>query len=71
MSAGIRKVTASMNPANKKEVVGYIQESDEHDLDQAVEAATGSEKSLEKMPGPPEAICYIEPQIFWKAGWMK
>lgn len=45
------KVSASTNPANKKEVVGFVQESDEHDLDRAVEAADKAKKAWRKMTG--------------------
>ena len=45
------KVTESTNPANKKEIVGYIQQSDKKDLDQAVEAAAKAQKLWRKMSG--------------------
>ncbi|RAS75179.1 alpha-ketoglutaric semialdehyde dehydrogenase GucD [Priestia endophytica] len=43
------QVEASINPANKNEIVGYIQKSIKEDLENATKAAHGAKKSWRKM----------------------
>ncbi|WP_100406703.1 alpha-ketoglutaric semialdehyde dehydrogenase GucD [Bacillus solitudinis] len=44
-------VDASINPANRNEVVGYVQKSTIQDLDKAVEAANRAKKAWRKLSG--------------------
>lgn len=45
------EVEASINPAKKDEVVGYVQQSALADLDQAVQAATKAQKAWKRLAG--------------------
>jgi acyl-CoA reductase-like NAD-dependent aldehyde dehydrogenase len=45
------KTTASINPANTKEVVGYVQHSIKEVLDEGIEAAKQAKKSWRKLSG--------------------
>lgn len=45
------EVTASINPANKNEIVGYVQKSTKEDLDKAVSAAKSAQVSWRKLSG--------------------
>ncbi len=49
--AAAGKAAPSINPANRKEIVGYIQASGLEDLNQAVEAAQLAQKAWRKLPG--------------------
>jgi acyl-CoA reductase-like NAD-dependent aldehyde dehydrogenase len=51
ISASRGKVEASINPANKEEIVGYIQNSSKDDLDQAIAAATQAKTKWRKLSG--------------------
>ncbi|PWA06057.1 aldehyde dehydrogenase family protein [Pueribacillus theae] len=51
LSSSTEKVKPSTNPANKDEIVGYVQISSEEDVDQAVEAAKLAKKSWRKLTG--------------------
>ena len=51
-AASTGKVDASINPANKHEIVGYIQKSGQEDLDHAVAAAKQAAKQWKKLSGP-------------------
>jgi aldehyde dehydrogenase (NAD+) len=44
-------VTASVNPADRNEVVGYIQQSSKEDLNKAVAAAKNAKKNWRKLSG--------------------
>lgn len=46
------QVDASINPANKHEIVGYIQKSSKEDLDQAAAAAKKAQVQWRKLSGP-------------------
>ncbi|GAX88580.1 aldehyde dehydrogenase [Effusibacillus lacus] len=45
-------VDASVNPANKNEIVGYVQRSSKEDLDKAVAAAKKAQVQWRKLSGP-------------------
>lgn len=45
-------VHASINPANRNEIVGYVQKSSKQDLDEAVAAAKRAQQSWRKLSGP-------------------
>jgi alpha-ketoglutaric semialdehyde dehydrogenase len=45
------KVDKSINPANKNEIVGYVQSSSKEDLDTAVAAAKEAQKAWRKLSG--------------------
>ncbi|WP_100406922.1 alpha-ketoglutaric semialdehyde dehydrogenase GucD [Bacillus solitudinis] len=45
------KVGASINPANKEDIVGYVQMSTKEELDQAVVAAKAAQQSWKKLSG--------------------
>ncbi|WP_441296783.1 alpha-ketoglutaric semialdehyde dehydrogenase GucD [Bacillus sp. Marseille-P3661] len=45
------EVTASINPANKNEIVGYVQKSTKEDLDKAVAAAKTAQVAWRKLSG--------------------
>lgn len=47
-----RDVKASVNPADRREIVGYVQMSAEEDVDRAVSSAGEAFKSWKKMPAP-------------------
>ncbi|TVY08958.1 alpha-ketoglutaric semialdehyde dehydrogenase GucD [Paenibacillus cremeus] len=49
--ASTGKQVASINPANPKEVVGYVQASSREDLDRAVAAAKSASRSWRKLSG--------------------
>lgn len=51
MPASTGKVDASTNPANKNEIVGYIQKSGKEDLDHAVAAAKKAQILWKKLSG--------------------
>jgi acyl-CoA reductase-like NAD-dependent aldehyde dehydrogenase len=51
ISASTDQVEASINPANKNEIVGYIQKSSKEDLDQAVVAAKKAQIQWRKLSG--------------------
>lgn len=51
MPASTGKVDASINPANKNEIVGYIQKSGKEDLDHAVAAAKKAQILWKKLSG--------------------
>lgn len=51
-SASTGKTDASINPANKNEIVGYIQKSGKEDLDRAVAAAKKALTQWRKLSGP-------------------
>ncbi|MFM1652634.1 alpha-ketoglutaric semialdehyde dehydrogenase GucD [Brevibacillus sp. B_LB10_24] len=46
------QVDASINPANRHEVVGYVQKSTAEDLNRAVEAARSAQSAWRKLSGP-------------------
>lgn len=46
------QVEASINPANRHEVIGYVQKSTTEDLDQAVKAAQSAQIAWRKLSGP-------------------
>ncbi len=46
------EVVASINPANKDEIVGYVQKSTKEDLDKAVAAAKEAQKAWSRLSGP-------------------
>ncbi|MFT9848338.1 alpha-ketoglutaric semialdehyde dehydrogenase GucD [Aneurinibacillus sp. REN35] len=50
-SASTNKVDASINPANKNEIVGYVQSSAREDLDAAVAAAKKAQVAWRKLSG--------------------
>lgn len=45
------ELTSSLNPANKNEIVGYVQESTKEDLDKAVAATKTAQASWKKLSG--------------------
>ncbi|GGE29413.1 putative aldehyde dehydrogenase YcbD [Marinithermofilum abyssi] len=45
------RVEASINPANTNEIVGYVQNSDARDVDQAVKAAVAAQRAWRKRSG--------------------
>jgi len=45
------KQSASLNPANRNEVVGYLTMSEQSDVDRAVEAAVAAKKAWRKLSG--------------------
>jgi aldehyde dehydrogenase (NAD+) len=45
------KVAASINPANKEDIVGYVQVSSEEEVNQAVSAAKKAQESWKKLSG--------------------
>ncbi|MGE7661304.1 alpha-ketoglutaric semialdehyde dehydrogenase GucD [Peribacillus sp. NPDC097197] len=51
VSASIQKVDTSINPANRHEVVGYVQQSEKEDLDHAVLAAKKAQVYWRKLSG--------------------
>ncbi|WP_026564404.1 alpha-ketoglutaric semialdehyde dehydrogenase GucD [Bacillus sp. UNC41MFS5] len=51
ISAGTGNVLPSINPANKNEVVGYVQDSSIDDLDQAAASAKVAQKKWRKLAG--------------------
>jgi alpha-ketoglutaric semialdehyde dehydrogenase len=51
LSSATNDVDASVNPADKNEVVGYIQRSSREDLDKAVMAAQQAKKNWRKLSG--------------------
>jgi alpha-ketoglutaric semialdehyde dehydrogenase len=51
VGATIKKEMESINPANKHEVVGRVQESSKEDMDQAIEAANHARKGWQKLSG--------------------
>ncbi|MFJ7744714.1 alpha-ketoglutaric semialdehyde dehydrogenase GucD [Peribacillus sp. NPDC097295] len=51
VSASIQKVDTSINPANRHEVVGYVQQSGKEDLDDAVLAAKEAQVYWRKLSG--------------------
>jgi acyl-CoA reductase-like NAD-dependent aldehyde dehydrogenase len=52
ISSSTNKVDASINPANKNEIVGYIQKSSKDDLDKAVASAKAAHTKWKKLSGP-------------------
>ncbi|WP_199614168.1 alpha-ketoglutaric semialdehyde dehydrogenase GucD [Paenibacillus alkalitolerans] len=50
--ASTNQVDPSMNPANKREIVGYVQKSGRDDLDQAVAAAKQAQQTWRKLSAP-------------------
>ncbi|ALS24662.1 MULTISPECIES: alpha-ketoglutaric semialdehyde dehydrogenase GucD [Paenibacillus] len=52
VAASTGKTDASINPANKHEIVGYIQKSGKEDLDRAVAAAKKAFAQWRKLSGP-------------------
>lgn len=50
--ASTNQVEASVNPANKHDIVGYIQKSSKEDLDQAVAAAKQAHPGWRKLAAP-------------------
>lgn len=50
-TASSQEVDASMNPANRHEIVAYVQKSSTHDLDEAVTAAKTSLQGWRKLSG--------------------
>lgn len=52
VAASTGKTDASINPANKNEIVGYIQKSGKEDLDRAVAAAKKAFTQWRKLSGP-------------------
>ncbi|WP_134701148.1 alpha-ketoglutaric semialdehyde dehydrogenase GucD [Ammoniphilus sp. YIM 78166] len=51
VSASSNEIAPSVNPANKNEVVGYVQRSSKEDLDLAVEAAKKAQIQWRKLSG--------------------
>lgn len=51
VSSRRKKVEASINPANKNEIVGYIQSSTDEDVDKAVAAAKRAQKEWRSLSG--------------------
>ncbi|UFJ41387.1 aldehyde dehydrogenase family protein [Brevibacillus humidisoli] len=47
-----REAEASINPANKQEIVGYVQKSVREDLNQAVQAACQAQRQWRKLSAP-------------------
>ncbi len=52
LDAGSGDVEASLNPADKREVVGYVPLSTKEDVDQAVAAAKAAAEGWRKLAGP-------------------
>lgn len=52
IEATTHQVDSSINPANKNEVVGYVQKSGEEDLDRAVDSAKQASNQWKKLDGP-------------------
>lgn len=50
--ASTNQVDASINPANRHEIVGYVQKSGKEDLDRAVAAAKKAQVQWRKLSGP-------------------
>lgn len=50
--ASTGQTEASVNPANRHEIVGYVQQSGPEDLNRAVAAAKKAQKSWRKLAGP-------------------
>lgn len=50
-AASTSEVTGSINPANKEEIVGYVQSSSLQDVDTAVAAAKHAQKAWRKLSG--------------------
>ncbi|MCM3760308.1 aldehyde dehydrogenase family protein [Alkalihalobacillus oceani] len=51
VASSSEEVTKSISPANKNEVVGYVQKSTKEDLDKAVAAAKAAQASWRKLSG--------------------
>jgi acyl-CoA reductase-like NAD-dependent aldehyde dehydrogenase len=51
ISASTNELSSSINPANKNEIVGYVQSSSRGDLDVAVAAAKRAQKAWRKLSG--------------------
>ncbi|MBA4493498.1 alpha-ketoglutaric semialdehyde dehydrogenase GucD [Paenactinomyces guangxiensis] len=51
VSSSTNQVDASINPANKNEIVGYVQKSAKEDLDLAVAAAKSAQAQWKKLSG--------------------
>lgn len=51
-SSSTNEVAASINPANKHDIVGYIQKSSREDVDQAVAAAKNAQTQWRKLSAP-------------------
>ncbi|MCM3714812.1 alpha-ketoglutaric semialdehyde dehydrogenase GucD [Halalkalibacter oceani] len=51
IASSSEEVTKSISPANKNEVVGYVQKSTKEDLDKAVAAAKAAQASWRKLSG--------------------
>lgn len=51
VSSHLGEVKASTNPANKNEIVGYLQNSTKEDLDKAVQAAAEAQRAWGKLTG--------------------
>lgn len=45
------EIVASINPANKNEIVGYVQKSTVEDVDQAIKAAKNAQRGWSKLAG--------------------
>jgi acyl-CoA reductase-like NAD-dependent aldehyde dehydrogenase len=52
ISASTNQVDASVNPANKHEIVGFVQKSSRDDLDQAVASAKQAQQKWRKLSAP-------------------
>jgi len=52
VSASTNEVEPSINPANRHEIVGYVQKSGREDLDKAVAAAKQAQRQWRKLSGP-------------------
>jgi len=52
VAASTGKTEASINPARRREVVGYVQKSGPEDLSRAVAAAKAAQKAWRKLSGP-------------------
>lgn len=50
-ASSTNEVNSSINPANKNEIVGYVQSSSREDLDEAVAAAKQAQKAWRKLSG--------------------
>jgi acyl-CoA reductase-like NAD-dependent aldehyde dehydrogenase len=51
VSSSTEQTQTSLNPANKNEVIGYVQDSTEEDVNFAVEAAKNARKNWRKLSG--------------------
>ncbi|SEN76398.1 alpha-ketoglutaric semialdehyde dehydrogenase GucD [Lihuaxuella thermophila] len=51
VAASTQQLDASINPANKSEIVGYVQKSGKEDLDRAVQAAKSAQIGWRKLSG--------------------